>query len=519
MSDDFLQELASAANDDEREWLAIRDLLASIPPDLASIADAAAIPHWFDAQILAALRPELAGRAEQLYTDLQRLPFVEPFAGRGYNVHELTRRLMLAHLWKERRDDYVALSKNAADYFAELMRKSGRQVHEEIEALTKEETDEKLRAEQLRAWLEKNPDVVKGLAPQTRIEHVYHLLIADPEQGADALRDQGGQWHDPPFFAYSLVGALAEAASEHAEASRLNGKGRGWGRLWEGLTAYDYYQFPKAIAAFSEVIAGNYPDNKLNAEARRMLGDVHVRLSELPEARARYEEARPIYHAIGDKLGEANCIKALGELAAEEKDYASAYALLEDAAARYRALQLPAEEAGAINSIANVYDSQKDYQKAIEAYTRALALFPAQAGYILRNRANQYLKLKDAANAARDIEAAAKIQSHHPYLFLRRGELAILLGNYDEAITHFNSALKQYPRMNIAHFGIGLARLRAGRQVEALAAYQQGLSLTDACKELDDPVEELEKLKAEQPSLAGLDEALALLKSWKPTNL
>ena len=103
MMDDFLRQL-QAATDEKRRWLVTENLLNSLPPDLTQMAWAAAIPHWFDADILAALRPELKGRAAGLYAQLQTLPFVEPFEGRGYNVHELTRKLMLAHLWQEHRE-------------------------------------------------------------------------------------------------------------------------------------------------------------------------------------------------------------------------------------------------------------------------------------------------------------------------------------------------------------------------------------------------------------------------------
>jgi len=244
-----------------------------------------------------------------------------------------------------------------------------------------------------------------------------------------------------------------------------------------------------------------------------------MRLSELPEARARYEEALPLYRAIGEKLGEANCIQALGELDAEEENYTSAFSRLEEAAMRYCTIGLPANEASAINSIGNIYESQKEYQKAIEAYTRAMALTPDLFGYVLRNRANVRLKLKDAKNAASDIEAAAKIQPDHPYLFLRRGELAILQGSYEEAVGHFNAALQHFPRMNGAHFGIGLAYLYIGQLQDAIEAYQHGLAFTYARKELKDAIEELERLQEEQPDLPGISDALTMLRSWQPSSI
>ncbi len=41
---------------------------------------------------------------------------------------------------------------------------------------------------------------------------------------------------------------------------------------------------------------------------------MHLSLAEYDQARARYEEARPIYAAIGARLGEANTIKTLGDV-------------------------------------------------------------------------------------------------------------------------------------------------------------------------------------------------------------
>ena len=47
---------------------------------------------------------------------------------------------------------------------------------------------------------------------------------------------------------------------------------------------------------------------------------MHVRLAEYPQARQRYEEALPIYQAIGARLGEANCIRCLGDVHLAEED-------------------------------------------------------------------------------------------------------------------------------------------------------------------------------------------------------
>ncbi|MEP7200899.1 MAG: hypothetical protein ABI874_13835, partial [Chloroflexota bacterium] len=249
-------------------------LLDSLPPDLAEMARAAAIPHWFDAGILAALRPELAERAEQLYADLQRLPFVEPFAGRGHNVHELTRRLMLAHWWTEQRDEYVALSRRAANYFDSLIRQAAELLKAQIEELQRTESDEQLRAKKLQAWAGQNQDSLKPLSPNVQIEHIYHLLIADPEHGADAVWNQGVNWNNT--FDYASVSALARVVREHADTGHATGRGRGWGRFFEGVMASLRSENPQARDALTEALASSSGDKPLEANCIRALGDVHV---------------------------------------------------------------------------------------------------------------------------------------------------------------------------------------------------------------------------------------------------
>ncbi len=51
------------------------------------------------------------------------------------------------------------------------------------------------------------------------------------------------------------------------------------------------------------------------AQVLRCLGDIALARSQHDEARARYEEARPLYQRVGSVLGEANCIQSLGDIA------------------------------------------------------------------------------------------------------------------------------------------------------------------------------------------------------------
>ena len=145
MTDDLLSRLQAARTPEERSLIVIRDLIENLSPELRAAACAAAVPHWFEADILAALLEVQPQKAQALYAQLIELPFVESFAGRGHNVHELAREYMLADWWDTRREEYRALAGQAARYFQE------------------QET------------------------PSAQIEGVYHLLIVNEDKGADAL--------------------------------------------------------------------------------------------------------------------------------------------------------------------------------------------------------------------------------------------------------------------------------------------------------------------------------------------
>jgi tetratricopeptide (TPR) repeat protein len=244
------------------------------------------------------------------------------------------------------------------------------------------------------------------------------------------------------------------------------------------------------------------------------LGDVHHMLDEYPEARVRYEEALPIYRAMGARLGEANCIRSLGDISNEEEKITEAIDLYEQARSIFVSLGLPGRVAGVLNDLANLYDQQMNYPQAIRYYTEAIQSESKNALYY-RNRACIYLKLRDFEHARPDIETAQRIQPDHPYLFLRFGDLYFLQGDYTEAIRWFNLSLQIKPELNIALFGLGRCALFQGQQDEGHLYYQQGLDLTNSKKELRDELLELNQLIVEHPDLASsLQAVYSLLGNW-----
>ena len=94
-------------------------MLESLSAEVRQAVWAVAVPQWFDDRILAALCPELATQAAEVYQELQALSFVEVFEGRGHNIHEATRSLLLDRLWIDRADEFKLISARAAEYFAD----------------------------------------------------------------------------------------------------------------------------------------------------------------------------------------------------------------------------------------------------------------------------------------------------------------------------------------------------------------------------------------------------------------
>ena len=272
MNADLLTRLAQAETEDERAWLVTEHLLHTLSPDLQSMVWAAALPHWFDAEILAALRPELIEAADALYSQLQQLPFVEVFPGRGYNIHERTRNTLMDRLWFSNPTEYRTLSERASHYFVQQP-----ESYQQLEAL-------------------------------------YHIAVAEPNGAADQLWDYTSDLNNT--FQYVELDVLTETLLEHAAHHRLNSETEAVVYYRKGGAAKRIYANDEALANYEQAI-GLFRDvgSRLGeANTLEAIGDVLKFLKRNDEALANYEQANGLFRDVGDRLGEANIFPELGDL-------------------------------------------------------------------------------------------------------------------------------------------------------------------------------------------------------------
>ena len=229
MTRNLLSRLAQAQSDDERTWLVTENLLEALPSDLQSAVWAVAVPHCFNENILAAMLPNLANQSETLYRQLQQLSFVEVFRGRGYNIHERTRKILLEKLWQSRQNEYIQLSQKASHFFEDLP------------------------------------------ATWQKLEFIYHSVIAEPDYASNIIWTVSTELNNT--FQYIELDTLANILLEHVLSHRL-------APAAEAVTFY-------------------------------LKGGAAFRSNKNIEALDSYKRAIFLFHEVGDRLGEANTVKAL----------------------------------------------------------------------------------------------------------------------------------------------------------------------------------------------------------------
>jgi len=119
-------------------------------------------------------------------------------------------------------------------------------------------------------------------------------------------------------------------------------------------------------------------------------------------ARARYEQALPVYQEIGARLGEANCQLGLGDVAKGEKSWDQAGQFYQTALAAYRGIGIPLNIGLALRRLGSIAEAKGEPAAAISYYREALQIF-------------ETIGVKDAAYTREDLQRVQeKITGEQP---------------------------------------------------------------------------------------------------------
>ena len=251
---DLIGDLLKTQGDTQAQAVLTAEFALAIQPleerePLRYALDAATVLHWFDVPLLAHMLELDEMEARQPFDRLVHFPFVEKFPASNdemRNVHETTRLAWRKRLALERPNAWHTLCGRAAVWFA------------------------------------------KETAPAGRIEWIYHLLNAEPDQGARRLEDMDRAWTRTAHPEHRQ--ALALALNELETSSLLEGRAR-----VEGLLCLAEVRSSRGETANIEGVA-----RKIEALARDIghasaLGRAFCLLGDVLEAQGKLEAAQAAF--------------------------------------------------------------------------------------------------------------------------------------------------------------------------------------------------------------------------------
>jgi tetratricopeptide (TPR) repeat protein len=267
-----------------------------------------------------------------------------------------------------------------------------------------------------------------------------------------------------------------------------------------GLTLYYLDELDRALASYAAALElfRAVGDRLGEANTLKAIGDVlRFRPDEYDQALAHYGQALELFRAVGDRLGEANVQQALGDLALREARLGEARKHYEAALAIYPAIGARLGEANVQQALGDLALREDRLGEARKHYEAALAIYPAIGARL--GEANVQQALGDLAlredrlgEARKHYEAALAI---YPAIGDRLGEanvqkalgdLALREARLGEARKHYEAALAIYPaigdRLGEANVqqALGDLALREARLGEARKHYEAALAIYPA---------------------------------------
>ena len=500
MSNDITlaQRLEQAGSSAAQSWIITEMLLNAYSPTIRESVVAVAVPHWFTAEILAALLDLSAEEAQQRYIALQELSIVQPFANLGYTLHDLTRNGILKNLATDQRALLQHYGEKLLTYF------------------------------------------VPSVEPQQEVERIYALLTVNPAEGRAALQSNARFWRRKGNFAavenllrnYRELIDVGWLTSEHqleleqqeywmVEALADHGKREKDDHSDQNLRkAIEHFAPPDQLAA----LLANEP-TQWRGQVDRYKQD-YV-LAQLENARtADDRERQPFWMAelatIQRKQEQLEAaLQGLNEAVALFPDNAITLAQrgvvywlmkrYEDAWADFDcAIALDEKMTQVIANRGWANQSLKRYEEALADFDRAIALDEKYA-WAFAQRGVTYQSLKRYEEALADFDRAIALDEKIAWAFLRRGVTYRLLKRYEEALADFDRAIALDEKDAWAFALRGWAYRLLKRYEEALANFDRAIALDEKMTwAIAQRGWAYQSLKRYEEALADFDRAIVL---------
>jgi tetratricopeptide (TPR) repeat protein len=454
-----LEILKKAEGDEASVRLASVDLQFPDLPEterarLRQALEAAAVPHWFDDQILAALLNVTSDDAAQTSVRLRQLSVVEPFSARGpgaSNVHEKSRLALRARMKREAPERLRELSSQARSCFA-------------------------------------------GEEPHLRIEALYHRFTAEPEAAPGECRELYHKWKHGGR--YEALLALGVALDELVSDGSLGGLLRSVALYRLAKIRYDYQ--PREVTARQAAEALPEFESRKDlwqiANTQELLGDVEFDRGNLELALARYRltlttresfaaqaptnTARQRNLSVSyNRVGDVQSVQ--GDLAGALKSYRDSLAIREKLAkrdpgnaGRQRDLSVSYEKVGDVQSVqGDLAGALKSYRDSFAIREKLTKQDPGNAGW-QRDLSVSYEKVGDVQRARGDLASALKSY---------RDELAIAekLAKQDPGNTGWQRVL------SVSYEKVGDMQSAQGDLAGALKSYRYDLAIREMLAKQD----------------------------------
>ncbi len=431
-----------------------------VDPRYSEALQAAAVPHWFDDELLAALLDSIPSALEvkdaaedKPFAWLIKRPFVERYyqpttteESQCYTLHERTRRTLISHLRQGDPVRFLLLSERVRRYHKEKLE------GQNVDPLEREVH----YFEMIYHWLAVDDDqafdALMGTYDILESQHRLHAcgrLLALAEEQYDVLKD------DRPLWLCYYQGRFL------ARSRRLPEALDAWEPLLRaGLTS----KLKSLLASQLKVVRESQDFQKIGDQQyqARTLNDVGVALQSLDEwtdALTYHEEALQIFRQSENRKGEAETLNNIGAIYRVQHKWGEALSKYQAALEISHDLANQRDTAVTLNNLGSLYQLEGKLIQAQDSYQAAIKIFHElgdqySENITLANMGELYTKkgewelawpiLQQALQTAQELgDRRLEASVWHSL-----GELHKGLGKLDEAITGYNQALKLRHELN-----------------------------------------------------------------------